>query len=251
MARVQVLNLGIDNLTQAELLAGLDRGIIFTPNVDHLTKLQKDREFYQAYECADYRLCDGKILQYAARFLGSPIQEKISGSDFFPAFCDYHRHNSQVRVFLLGARPGIAAQAQININQKAGRPLVVGTYSPPFGFDQDPEECAQAIAQVHQSGANVLGVGLGAPKQEKFIARYHALMPEVKIFLAIGATIDFEAGAVPRSPQWMSNIGLEWFYRLMREPRRLWRRYLYENPLFLILVLQQKLGVYRDPFGKV
>jgi UDP-N-acetyl-D-mannosaminuronic acid transferase (WecB/TagA/CpsF family) len=114
MERVTVLNVPIDNLSEEELLQKLDLhgGIVFTPNVDHLVKLQKDQDFNQAYNIANYRVCDSQIVMYASRFLGSPIKQKISGSDLFPAFYNYHRNNENIKIFLLGAAEGVAKKAQ-------------------------------------------------------------------------------------------------------------------------------------------
>ncbi len=248
MNSVKVLNLQIDNLSMQEVLERLQQGVVFTPNVDHLVKLQKDRLFNEIYDTADYKLCDSKILIYAAKFLGSPIREKISGSDFFPAFYEYHRHNLGIKLFLLGAQPGVAAEAQRRINSKVGREIVVGSYSPPVGFETDAAECDRIIQMVNDSGATVLAVGVGAPKQEKFIYTYKDRFSTIKIFLAVGATIDFEAGQVNRAPRWASDAGLEWLYRLLSEPKRLWKRYLLDDPMFLWLVLSQKLNRYSEPF---
>lgn len=249
MSQVKLLNTDVDNLTMAELLEKLNCGTVFTPNVDHLVKLQGDREFFDAYRSADYRTCDSKILYYTAKLLGHPIKEKISGSDLFPAFCEYHKRSAGIEIFLLGARAGVAAEAQRRINAKIGRPIVTGVYSPSFGFEQSEEECEHIIERVNRSGATVLAVGVGAPKQEKFIHKYKHRFKHVKIFLAIGATIDFEAGNVMRAPKWVSEMGLEWLYRLLSEPRRLWRRYLVEGPAFFWFVLLQKCGLYKNPFS--
>jgi exopolysaccharide biosynthesis WecB/TagA/CpsF family protein len=140
----------------------------------------------------------------------------------------------------LGAEDGVAHQAQVKINQKVGRQMIVDVYSPPFGFEKDEQECQAIIQRIKDSGATVLAVGLGAPKQEKWIAQYREQLPTIKIFLAIGATIDFEAGYKPRSPKWMSEVGLEWLYRLLSEPRRLWKRYLVDSLPFFWLILKQK-----------
>ncbi|MGG6296555.1 WecB/TagA/CpsF family glycosyltransferase [Leptolyngbya sp. AN02str] len=245
---VKILNVEIDNLSIHEFLENLKEGFVVTPNVDHLVKLQKDSAFAEVYQAADYRVCDSKMLMYAAKFLGTPIQEKISGSDLFPAFYNFHRDNEEIRIFLLGAREGVAAEAARRINQVTGRRIIVDYYSPSFGFEKNEQECALILDKVRQSGATVLAVGVGAPKQEKFIHKYRDRLPEVKIFLAIGATIDFEAGNVSRSPQWVSEVGLEWLYRLLAEPKRLWRRYLVEDPLFFWLLVLQKLNLYREPF---
>ena len=247
MDRIKILNLSIDNLSQSELLKKLSSGIIFTPNVDHLMKLQGDQDFLKAYDSATYKLCDSKILFYVSRFLGTPLKEKISGSDFFPAFYQYHKNNEDIKIFLLGAREGVALEAQKKINSQVSRPIIVGVHSPYFGFEKDEEECKKIIETINQSGATVLAVGVGAPKQEKFICKYKDKLTNIKIFLAIGATIDFEAGTIKRSPKWLSEAGLEWLYRLLSEPRRLWKRYLIHGPSFFWLIFKQRLNLYVEP----
>lgn len=248
MKRVNLLNLDIHNISMIELLEQLrSGGVVFTPNVDHLVKLQKDEEFYQAYQTADYRVCDSQILMYASRFLGTPIQEKISGSDFFPVFYRYYSQDEDIKIFLLGAAEGIAKQAQQRINAEVGRDIIVAAHSPTYGFEKDEAECARIIDLINQTDATVLAIGVGAPKQELWISKYKDKLKNIKIFLAIGATIDFEAGHVQRSPSWMSRAGLEWLYRLLQEPQRLWKRYLFDDLPFLWLVLQQRLRLYKNP----
>lgn len=249
MNRVELLNVSIDNVSQVEFLEKFKSGIVFTPNVDHLMKLQSDREFFKTYQSATYKLCDSKILFYVSRLLGTPIKEKISGSDLFPAFYEYHKNNEDIKIFLLGAREGVALKAQAKINEEVGRDIVVGAHSPSFGFEKNEEECLKIIDLINQSGATVLAVGVGAPKQENFICKYKDKFTNIKIFLAIGATIDFEAGNIKRAPKWISEIGMEWLYRLLAEPKRLWKRYLVHGPSFFWLVLKQKLNLYVDPLS--
>jgi N-acetylglucosaminyldiphosphoundecaprenol N-acetyl-beta-D-mannosaminyltransferase len=249
MNQVQLLNVEIDNLTLKELLESLRfGGFIVTPNVDLMMKLQRDRAFFQAFQAADFRICDSQILMYVAQFLGTPFREKICGSDLFPAFYRYYGNDPSMRVFLLGAAAGVAAQAQTRINAKVGRTMIVAAHSPSFGFERNIAECAEIIQQINASGATVLAVGLGAPKQELWIAQHRHLLPNVKVFLAIGATINFEAGSVSRAPRWLSTVGLEWLYRLLCEPRRLWKRYLGDALPFFWRILQQRLGFYRCPW---
>jgi exopolysaccharide biosynthesis WecB/TagA/CpsF family protein len=245
MKTVNLLNTSIHNISLQELLEKLTNqgGFVVTPNVDHLVKLQKDQELVNAYQEADYRVCDSKIVEKTCALLGTPIKEKISGSDLFPAFYEYNKDNEDVKIFLLGGQTGIPEQAKNNINTKVGRKIIIDALSPSFGFEKDEAECLAIVERINQSGATVLAVGVGAPKQEKWIAKYRHLLPKVKTFLAIGATIDFEAGNKPRAPKWMSNNGLEWFYRLASEPKRLWKRYLIESLPFFNLVLQQKIQV--------
>ena len=115
---VDFLNVSIHNTTITELLADLNRtgGVVVTPNVDHLVKLQSDRDFLKAYYHSNYRVCDSKILQYISFILGNPIKEKISGADLFPAFYKYNKDNEDIKVFLLGGQEGVAQKAQLNIN---------------------------------------------------------------------------------------------------------------------------------------
>ena len=244
--KVRILNINIDNFSFNDFLYSLEKGFIVTPNVDHLIKLQKDRNFYNLYRCADYIVCDSQIIKFASKFLGAPILHVIKGADLLPKFCNYHKDNEKIKVFLLGGTGNVAKIAQEKINRKIGRHIVVGAYSPSFNIDK--EESAYIIESINKTDAIVLAVGLGAPKQEKWIYRYRKHLKNIKIFMAIGATIDFEAGNVKRAPNFISKIGFEWLYRLYREPKRLWRRYLVDDLPFLYLIIKQKFGLYKDPF---
>ncbi len=244
--QVDILSVPIDNISKMDLLERLKLGgTVFTPNVDHLIKLQKDPEFYEVYSTATYRTCDSQILMFASMLLGSPIQERISGSDLFPAFYEYYADDKDIRIFLLGAAEGVAAKAMQRINQKVGRNIIVAAHSPSFGFEHDEAECNRIVDMINGSGATVLAIGVGAPKQEKWLYKHKSRLKSVKIFFAIGATIDFEAGNVRRAPKWVSEAGLEWLYRLLLEPKRLWKRYLIEDLPFLLLVVKQALKLNR------
>jgi N-acetylglucosaminyldiphosphoundecaprenol N-acetyl-beta-D-mannosaminyltransferase len=246
--KVKLLNIFIDNLSMEEFLYKLQRGVVFTPNVDHLIKLQTNKEFFYAYNQADYKICDSQILIYFAKFLGTPIKEKISGSDFFPAFCKHHQNNPAVTIFLLGSAEGVAQRAREEINRKLNRNIIIASHSPSYGFEKNEKECLEIIEMINGSMATVLAIGVGAPKQELWITKYKHLMPNIKIFLAVGATIDFEANHKPRAPKWMSQTGLEWLYRLVCEPRRLWKRYLIDDIPCFWLILKQKFNIYKSPF---
>ncbi len=154
--------------------------------------------------------------------------------------------NPAVSIFLLGAKPGIAEMARARINHLAGREIVVGALGPSFNFVHDEQETADAIAMVNASSATCLIVGLGAPKQEIWIDRHRSRMPGVKVYMGVGATIDYEADAVRRAPPWMTRNGLEWVYRMTTEPRRYWRRYT-RTLEFFWLVLLDRFGLYRPP----
>lgn len=250
-SKVKILNLSIDNLSMSELLRELKTGVVFTPNVDHLIKVQKDRDFLKCYEVADYKVCDSQLILFISWILGSKLKERVAGSDLFPAFCKHHRNNEEIKIFLLGAAEGVAAKAQRKINAKIGRKIIVEAHSPSFGFEKNEEECLRIIEKINNSEATVLAVGVGAPKQEKFIHKYKDQFHNIKIFMGIGATIDFEAGKFNRPPKFIRNIGMEWLYRLLSDPKRLWKRYLIEDVPFFWLILQQMLNKYVEPFQDV
>lgn len=119
MRHINLLNLTIHDMTLTELLEKLrSGGIVFTPNVDHMIKLQQNQQFYGVYQEANYRVCDSKVLMYVCSFLGTPIQEKISGSDLFPAFYNYYRYDETIKIFLLGSSVAVVKEAQQRINRK-------------------------------------------------------------------------------------------------------------------------------------
>lgn len=246
--RIRLLNADIDNVTMDELL---DRraGTILTLHVDMIAKLQKDREFYGLTRRFDVVTCDSQILYFASRVLGTPFKERVSGSDYFPRFYERYRDDPSVTIFLCGAMGDIAERAMRRINEKVGREIVVGAYGPSATFESDPDEIEKILRMINESGATVLVVGVGVPRQERFIFGYRDRLPNVALFLPLGGTIDYEAGDVKRPPSWITTVGLEWFWRLVREPRRRWRRYLVHQPPVLWHLTRQRLGRYRDPFA--
>lgn len=248
MKQTQFLNINIQNITKKQLLQQLNKGVLITPNVDHLVKLQKDKEFYNVYQQAEWVVCDSKILYMLSKLLKNPLPEAIPGSSFFTAFYEYHKNDSNCKIFLLGAAEGIAQKAMKKINQKIGRDIIVGAHSPSYGFEKSPQECEELVRIVNESGANVLLVGVGAPKQEKWIIKYKSYMPKIDIFMELGATIDFEAGTLKRAPIIWQKIGMEWLYRCLKEPKRLFKRYFIDDMKFFYYFILQLLGFYKNPF---
>lgn len=242
MNTVRILQAQIHAVTCDELLNRLDSGVLFTPNVDHLVKLESDEEFRRCYDRADWVVCDSRILYFCSKLLKRSLPETIPGSSFFPAFYRYHRNNPDCRIFLLGAAPGVAIRAMERINVDMGRRIVVGAHSPSYGFEKNEEENRQIYDIINRSGANVVLVGVGSSKQEKWIMRHKDRMPGVDIWMALGATIDFEAGNIRRAPKILQKLCLEWFYRFCMEPKRLFRRYFIDDVKFFYYFMQQLLG---------
>lgn len=245
--KISILNVEIDSITTEELLQKLDHGVLVTPNVDDVMKHQRNRDFHECASKADFSICDSKILQLSAKFLGTPIKEAIPGSGFFPKYCDYHAADA-TKIFLLGAKEGVADIAKEKINKRIGREIVTGTYSPPFGFEKDEQECERIVNVLSESDANVILVGLGNPKQTLWIYKYKDRISNIKVWMALGATIDFEAGNIKRAPKIFQRLALEWLYRLCKEPRRMYRRYIIDDMPFFWLLIKQKFGRYVNPY---
>ncbi len=248
MEKIKILNVEIENISKPELLQSLKRGVLVTPNIDHLIKLQKDEAFYTLYKKAEWIVCDSKILYLLSRLLKCPLKEAIPGSGFFPDFYMFHKNDDNCRIFLLGAMDGVAARAMENINRKVGSKIVVGAYSPTYGFERKTEENERIYKLINESEANVVLVGVGCPKQEKWIFANKDKMPKVDIWMALGATIDFEAGNIKRAPKVFQKLAMEWFYRFLKEPKRMFRRYFVDDIKFFWYFGKQLLGVYKNPF---
>ncbi len=249
LRRVPVLNAHVHDIAMDELLDRLDAGMLLTLHTDMLVKLQTDRDFYEALDAFDIITCDSQILYFALRLMGTPVRERVSGSDFFPRFCARHRDDPEVTVFLCGGQPGVAERAAEKVNARTGRRIVVGTHAPPFDFDTDPAALEAMIDAINASRATVLVVGLGGGRQEKFLVANRHRFTHARLFLPLGGTIDYEAGTIRRPPPWVTDWGLEWLSRVIQEPRARWHRYFVQQPPALWLLLAQRLGRYRNPFA--
>lgn len=230
MPRIKFMNTEIDNLTLDEAVSEIDSIIcrqtaayVVTPNVDHIVQLEKGGELCEAYKNAELILADGKPLIWISKLYKTPIKEKISGSDLFPKVCEMAAEKGYT-MFFLGAADGIAAKAAENLQDRFPGLKIVRTFSPPYGFEKDENMINEIIRLVKDAKPDILIVGLGCPKQELFMYRYCKEM-NVPISLGLGASLDFEAGNVKRAPKWMSDLGLEWLYRIMQDPERLFKRY--------------------------
>jgi N-acetylglucosaminyldiphosphoundecaprenol N-acetyl-beta-D-mannosaminyltransferase len=221
----------------AAMIASGRGGAVFTPNVDHVVMADHDERFRRAYEGAALSLADGMPILWAARLLGAPLPEKISGSDLMlPLMRRAEREGWGV--YILGGAPGVGATAAERLVARFPGIAIAGFDAPRIDMNAPEASRADVLARVRASNAHLVLVAFGAPKQELWIAE---AAPHLRpaVLLGVGAAIDFIAGTAKRAPLWMSASGLEWLYRLSREPRRLWRRYLIRDPEFLLIVLRQ------------
>ena len=216
---------------------------VVTPNVDHTVLLQENEELVTAYTNASMVLADGHPIVWASRLLGQPLPERVPGSELVPElFTDFNQDlDRPLRVFLLGGMPGVGARAAANMKKQWPNVETVGVYSPPFGFEKDPEENNYIIGRITLARPDVVIVGLGAPKQEIWVSKHYQDIP-AKAALCVGATIDFLAGEQQRAPEWIQNAGFEWFHRMCTQPKRLVKRYAKDAWVFPQLIWKQLTG---------
>jgi N-acetylglucosaminyldiphosphoundecaprenol N-acetyl-beta-D-mannosaminyltransferase len=227
--------------------SGLPPAYVVTPNAHHVSLLRDSEAFRRVYDGAWLSLADGMPLVWASRILGSPVPEKVSGSDLFPALCKAIA-GTQLRVFLLGGLPGSAEGAARVLESRYPGLRITGSHCPPYGFEHDPVEGPRAIAAVREAAPHLLFVALGAPKQELWMHDNRERLG-VPVSIGVGGSFEFVAGMVRRAPKWMRRSGLEWLFRLGMEPRRLWKRYLVTNTRFLGIVAGQYATRRRAPPG--
>jgi len=211
---------------------------VVTPNVDHAVMLQEDKRLQDAYEHASLVIADGFPVVLASRLLNRPLPERVAGSDLAPALFASATAERPLSLYLLGAAPGVAARAAQKIAERWPHAEVVGTYSPPLGFQNDAAENDAIISRINAVEPDILVLGFGAPKQEHWIAAHHGKL-RAKSALCIGATIDFLAGEQKRAPAWMQKLNLEWLHRLAGQPRRLFKRYARDAMIFPKLVWKE------------
>jgi N-acetylglucosaminyldiphosphoundecaprenol N-acetyl-beta-D-mannosaminyltransferase len=244
--RLQIGRVPIDRITMGGALDAIEAliaagrgGVVVTPNVDHVVIADRHPAFREAYAAANLSLADGQPIVWASHLLGKSVPEKVSGSDLVLPLLDRAARRGW-RVYLLGGAPGVAEAAADRLTRERGVEIA-GTAAPrlrPADATARPDPAAQQAADaVRAARPDLVLVALGAPKQEVWMHRYRdALAPAVLV--GVGASLDFVAGRVRRAPRWVSSAGLEWLWRLSREPRRLWKRYLIDDAQFIPILVR-------------
>lgn len=243
---VELLGVMLANATMndaVEWIANRARGrrrtLVAFANPDCLNIAQHNPRYCRVLRQADRVFSDGIGIRIACRMLGQRMGDNVNGTDMFPQLCRAAARDG-LKLFLLGARPGIAAAAAERMASEVPGLNIVGTMHGYF----DVADSGPVIEQINASGADVLLVAMGVPHQEIWLARHEAaLSPPVRI--GVGGLFDYYSGRIPRAPAWMREAGFEWVWRMLCEPGRLWKRYIVGNPLFLARVLRERLTGYR------
>ncbi len=246
MMTANILGLDIFNLNMKETIKRIEYFLekkekyycVFTPNVDMTMISLKDVNLKKSLLGADILVADGMPLVWASKLFGKPLKEKIDGSDLFFNFCELASKKGY-RIFLMGAKEGVALRASEILQEKYKGLNIVGTYSPPFGFEKSIDENEKIVKMLKKSEADVLFVGLSEGKGEKWIFQNKDIY-KIPLSIQVGATFDFAAGDKKMAPQYVKKIGFAWLWRLIQEPKRLWRRYLIDDMRFFYLIFLQK-----------
>jgi len=241
---VSILGVPIFNGSLSDLLDNFSKAIesnkklrVCVTPVNNVIWAQKDERLKKLYKTADYCTADGVPLVWASRWLGNPIASRSTGYDILPEYAKIAEENNIIPYFLGGAE-GVGEDAKANLLKTYPKLNISGIYSPPYKKEFSEEDIDVMASKINESNPNVIWVCMTAPKQDFLIA---ALLPKINanIAIGIGASLDVVAGRFKRPPKWIQNNGLEWLYRLVNEPKRLFRRYVIEAPQFIPLIVKQ------------
>ncbi|WP_343486908.1 WecB/TagA/CpsF family glycosyltransferase [Allomuricauda sp. d1] len=200
--------------------------------------MQKDLVLRESVNSADLINADGQAVVWASKFLGQPLKERVAGIDLMQRLvCLASRE--KYKIFFLGAKEEIVTKVVETYSQKYSQDIIAGFRN--GYFDKNEEE--KVAEEIQNSGANILFVAISSPKKEKFLYYNKEKLSKINFVMGVGGSFDVVAGIVKRAPIWMQKTGFEWLYRLMQEPRRMWKRYLIGNSKFIFLVLKERLGV--------
>lgn len=243
MIRVEIDGIPIDNLTLAEAvaeIAGLaterSGGYVCTPNVDHIVRARRDGAFRNALLGARLRVPDGMGIIYGARIAGKPLRATVTGR-LLPERVGAELTGLGGSIGLFGGPPGVADLAALALRTRGVN--VAGGFGPSLGFEVGSPEDQVAVERLQRLRADAIFVGLGAPKQELWMAAHSDAFPAT-VLIGVGAAIDVLSGRRRAAPMWMTRVGLEWLFRLATEPRRLARRYLWDDPRFFAWMVSER-----------
>lgn len=244
--RFRVLTVSVDAVQLPEVIDRIEQWIlekavgryIAVTNVHVVVEAHHDESFRQTIESADMVVPDGMPLIWLGRRRGFQLSKRVCGADLFEQFCRSTRGKGY-RHFLYGGAPGVPELLGEILTRRFPGVCIAGTYSPPFR-PMTHEEDQQATEMINRSAADVLWVGLGCPKQERWMYAHRGQL-SVPVMVGVGAAFDFISGRVPRAPRVIGDLGFEWLYRLSKEPRRLWRRNVVSSSAFVYYCLREML----------
>lgn len=244
MRKIRLFDIDVDNLTMSETLDLISQNIKERKQIHHcvinagkVVAMQHNVELFESVASADLINADGMGIVYASRFLGKTLKERVTGIDLMIhllSICSREEYTA----YFLGAKKEIVEAVVNTVRQNYGEQVVAGYRDGYF----NPEEEDSIAQEINESNANILFVAITSPKKENFLHRHKDALKNVNFIMGVGGSFDVIAGKVKRAPVWMQNIGLEWFYRFIQEPGRMWKRYLVGNTQFIWLTVKRRFS---------
>lgn len=242
MGRINILNTTIDNLSTKETLHIIEKSIKTGKQLHHvvvnagkIVELQSDLQLRKSVNESDLINADGQAVVWASRILGQPLKERVAGIDLMNSLVEM-AHEKKYKIFLFGAKEAVVKEVVDIYTKKYSKNLIAGYRNGYFNHDEE-----QSIArEISDSGANILFVAISSPTKENFLYHNKELLKNVNFIMGVGGSFDVVSGKVKRAPLWMQKAGLEWFYRFLQEPKRMWKRYLVGNSKFMLLIMKEK-----------
>jgi len=239
------LNTSIHNLSMNETLSIIGDAINQKKQIHHvvvnagkIVALQKDKQLRESVNNSDLINADGQAVVWASKILNKPLKERVAGIDLMMNLVQFAAKNNH-KIFLFGAKEEVVNKVAEMYSSKYGKNIIAGYRNGYFKKEDEPS----IAKEIADSGAQMLFVAITSPIKENFLYNHRALLKEVNFIMGVGGSFDVIAGVTKRAPDWMQKIGLEWFYRFLQEPKRMWKRYLIGNSKFILLVLKEKIGI--------
>jgi N-acetylglucosaminyldiphosphoundecaprenol N-acetyl-beta-D-mannosaminyltransferase len=243
--RIDFLGIPIDALTMQETINTVDRAVHNKIRINHVVvnagkvvMMQKDKELFDSVVSCDIINADGQSIVWAARFLGRKIPERVAGADLMQELVKLASRKNY-KCFFFGAKEEVVSRVVKKYSDLYGEKIIAGYRN---GYYREEEE-EQIARQIAESGTQLLFVAITSPKKEIFLHKYKEKLSGVNFTMGVGGTFDVISGITKRAPLWLQNSGMEWFYRFLQEPRRMWKRYLFGNSKFIWLVIKGKMGM--------
>lgn len=240
--KINFMTIPVDALTMQETVSIIGKSLNEGKQLNHVVinagkvvAMQTNKELYDSVVNCDIINADGQSIVWAAKYLDQPLPERVAGIDLMINLVEY-AHNNNLRCFFFGAKEEVVSQVVHVFSTKYSEYLIAGYRN---GY-YTPDEEKDIALQIAQSKADFLFVAITSPKKEIFLDKYKNILSPIGFTMGVGGSFDVVAGVTKRAPKWMQNMGLEWFYRLIQEPRRMWRRYVIGNYKFIKIVRKYK-----------
>jgi N-acetylglucosaminyldiphosphoundecaprenol N-acetyl-beta-D-mannosaminyltransferase len=254
--RIEFLGIPVDALSMQETVNYINENIDAGKRINHVVinagkvvAMQTDNQLYESVVACDLINADGQSIVWASKFLGSKLPGRVAGIDLMEELV-FLAAQKKYKCFFFGAKENIVKRVVDFYSEKYGKEIIAG-YRNGYFLKEDEAEIAR---QIGESGAQILFVAITSPRKEKFLYTYRKELADINFTMGVGGSFDVISGLTKRAPHWMRINGLEWFYRLAQEPRRMWRRYFFGNFMFIRIVLEEKIrgvGFHKKKYSKI